>query len=98
MQVSTTTNHPFQIYTIPPAAGTPRKIRSSFKNCLRQFLKEERIFLETIYYAPAALICTVLVSVKNSMAAVPCSRECELDDLIPPNGACGSTPVVSPLT
>ena len=31
-------------------------------------------------------------------AACPCSRLHELDAFIPPNGACGSTPAVSPFT
>src|SRR5207248_10447973 len=40
---------------------------------------------------------TVLVCVKNCAAALPCSRENELDSFIPPKGTCGSAPAVSPL-
>ena len=48
--------------------------------------------------AVTAVMYTVLVSVKKCTAALPCSREWELERFMPPNGACGSAPAVSELT
>jgi hypothetical protein len=48
------------------------------------FIHFYRLLFKTEIYA---FKNTVLIEVKNSIAACPCSRECELDCFIPPNGA-----------